>query len=149
MSKEIKSVLLSNILSSQGVYHNKYSNAYNSLKSVMELELKEKKEKLPKYIFEKYKEIQKLYSSPHEKLTGVSVLVLEQYFMRNSHDLSSYIFIDYNDKDYGDFKCIELYEILETFFSEVFLLATLVADYYTFEVKLKDGDDEDKQIDTL
>lgn len=138
MAKELRTTLLSQILSMEGVFHHKYSTAYNILTSVIELEKNEReKNKLPKEIFERYEKIKSRAFNLDEKIKGFPLLVVEQYFLRNSKQLDAYVYMVYGDLEYTDFQSINLYELLENFFREIYFLCVEIADYYSLEIKLK------------
>lgn len=128
---EIKQKLLSEIISSSGVFQHKYSRAYQTFMSVCDLEIKSDNKFLTKF-GNRIKEIQ----SKKDKLYhDIPLLVLEQYFLRNSEKLSLELYIEYENKSYPDLKVYRLYELLEAFFNEIFCLAVEIADYYSYEVK--------------
>lgn len=137
--------LLSNILGGRGVYENKYTLGYNSLKAVIELELKEKKDRLPKHIFDRFNNIQENLSNVNEKLVGVPIIILEQYFLRNTKSLNRYVYIMHEDIEI-EIKVIEIYTILENWYFHLFLIASEIADYYNLEIKLKKEKDLNEDI---
>lgn len=139
MAKEIRTILLSKVLSMEGIFQHKYSTAYNCLLAIIELEKKETHtEKLPNRFFERFDEITKLLDNLDEKVKDIPLLIVEQYFIRNSSELSKYIFIQYGKiEGNSDLQCFHLYEILEAFFQKVYLLCVEIADYYSLEIKLK------------
>ena len=137
--------LLSGIISSSGVHQSKYSNCYNELKAIIELEKKEKdKDKIPKSFFEEFDEITKSINNLSEKTEGVPLLILEQYFLRNSNDLKRYVYIEYDEVKI-DMMTGDLYLILEEFYVKIYLLAVKIADFYNIDIKLKK---EKKEEDT-
>ena len=144
--KNLRLTLLSSIISAQGVYHGKYSGGYNAIKSIIELEELENNNKIPQSFFDKFKEIQILSANLNEKLHGVPLIVIEQYFLRNSQNLNKYVYIDYNHLNI-EFIVIDLYVILERFFNEIYALAVRIADYYNLEVKLKKIKTSDENLE--
>lgn len=137
--------LLSGIISSSGVHQSKYSNCYNELKAIIELEKKEKdKDKIPKSFFEEFEEITGSINNLSERTEGVPLLILEQYFLRNSNDLKKYVYIEYDEVKI-DMMTGDLYLILEEFYVKIYLLAVKIADFYNIDIKLKK---ERKEEDT-
>ena len=141
---EIKQRLLHDILNSKGVFYHKYSNSYNAIKNILELEFEEDRE-VNKKIKPKFDEITKKYKDFYK---GISLIVMEQFFMRNNKDLGKIIPLEFNDNYYGEVAAMELYVMLENFFNEIFKLAVIVANLYSYEIKFNDmskaaGKDED------
>lgn len=151
MAKELRTILLSKILSSEGVYHGKYTGAYNTLRAVIELEKKETdRQKLPQEYFKKFEDITKKLNCVDERVKGFPLMVLEQYFVRSSSQLDRYIYMVYGElESASDYKVIELFEILEGFFMELYMLAVEIADYYSLEIKLKKTGGKDGTEATL
>ena len=67
--------------------------------------------------------------------------ILEQYYIRNSRDLSREIYIEWDD-DAFEIKIKELYLILEKFYYTMYLLSVKIANYYNLEFKLKKGKED-------
>ena len=147
MSNRLKQTLLSDIISGKGIYQHKYSTAYNWIKAVIELEKKEKINKIPDRLFNKFKEIEfKTINGLNERFAGIPLLILEQYFFRNNNDLNNYIAIEFrysiseNEEktiEVTNIYCTDLYLLLEEFFNEIYFLAIEILDFYSLEIKLK------------
>lgn len=144
MSK-IRLTLLGNIIGNSGVYQHKYSTGFNSLKSIMKLESKETQNKLPLEMFDRFKELEDNLTNINPKVKGIPLLVLEQYFLRNTNNLNNWVYIEYGKKG-TDLRIVDLYLMLETWFSELYLLASEIADYYNYEVKMKSSSEEDFEM---
>jgi len=128
--------LLSGIIGSVGVSYNKYTNSFNSLKAVIQLERSEKKDKLPKYMFEEFDELENIKDNLNNKFSNIPLLILEQYFFRNSKTLDAEIYIEYKHKNINAV-ITELYILLEDYFFKMYLLAVQIADFYNLEIKIK------------
>lgn len=139
-NRQVRTVLLSKILSIEGVFQHKYTTCYNTLSSVIDLEKKEEQAKLPKEIFEKFNHLKELSNNLEPKLKGIPLLIIEQYFLRNSNKLEKYLYINYKDIEVVDMKVSDLYIVLENFFYEIYNLAVEISDYYSLDVKLKSTD---------
>ena len=142
--KNLRLNLLSNIIGITGVNPFKYSTAFNSLNAVIELEKKETKNKLPESIFKEFEDIKNRENNLNDDLKGIPLLILEQYFVRNSNNLDKYIYIQYNTIN-KELRVIELYLVLERYFEKMFILASKIADYYNLEIKIK-TDTKEKDI---
>lgn len=131
---EIKQRLLHDILNSKGVFYHKYTNSYHAMRNILDLEFKEDKEvnKKIKPIFDK---ITNKYVDFYK---GISLTIMEQFFMRNNKDLGRFIPIEFNDEDYGEISAMNLYVMLEDFFNEIFNLAVMVANLYSYEIKFNE-----------
>lgn len=151
MAKELRTILLSKILSSEGVYYGKYTDSYNTLKAVIELERKENdRSRLPDTFFDKFDFLTSKLYNLDPRVEGFPLMVLEQYFMKSSDSLDRYIYMSYGKlESASDYKVIELYEILESFFIQIYMLAVEIADYYSLEIKLKRTSGKDSQEATL
>lgn len=134
----IRKILLSEILSSKGFYEGKYTESLNILKAIIKLESKEtSSDKLGEEYFDRFKQIENNSINLHSDLGSMPLSVAEQFFIRNSSDLSRYLYMEYRDNEIKDMKVIELYNILEEFFLEMYILAVEIADHYSLEIKLK------------
>ena len=148
---KLRQVLLNKIISTEGVFQHKYTMAYNTLIAVMKIEEKEKaKDRLPSSFFDKVKGIQSRYSNIDGIVSGVPLLILEQYFFLNSKDLGKFLWFEYNKIEI-ELKIYELYLMLESFFIEIFEIACEIMDYYNIEMKLKSNKDNslDTTIETI
>ena len=139
--------LLTYIISSVGVYQHKYSAAFNAIRAVMNIEYEEKgKNKLPERIFRKYDKIVQMSSALSDKLKGIPLVVVEQYFFRKGSALNNEIYMMYGNIEVVGLKAVDIYVILEEFFNNIYDLAVEISDYYTIEIKLKRSSDEDEEI---
>lgn len=140
-------MLLSKVIASEGLSPYKYSSCYNALKSVIELERKQKDEKLPKSIFEKFKKIEDSRNHLDSRIDKFPLLIVEEYLMRNNTSLDKYIFMQYkNLESSDDIQVMEIYTILERFFQEMYHLSVEIADYYSLDVKLKSSSDSEISV---
>lgn len=145
VSAEIRKILLSKILSMEGTTPSKYSTAFNTLKSIINIELKERsKERLPEEIFIKFRNIEESSTKLDENLQGFPLLIIEEYFFRNIDSLDKFIYLAYNKLEYAEYKVINIYEILEQFFQQIYFLAVEIADFYSIEIKLKSNKQNNK-----
>ena len=119
---------------------NKYSKSYNNLRIVIDLESTDK-QKISKELSDEFKTLSKKYN---DFIDGVPLRIIELYFYNNIKDMSFYPYIEYkNDITIDSVKVIELYELLENFFDDVFSLSSKIANYYNMEMKLNVANDED------
>ena len=138
--KDLRLVLLTKIMSAEGVFAHKYSSNYNTLKAIIELEKKEKEQDmLPKSFFDRFDDIKKMTTNLDPKIKGFPMLIVQEYFIRNSANLDKYIYMTYGKdlESASELKVMELYEILEDFFFKIYLLAVQISDFYKLEIKLK------------
>lgn len=143
----IRKILLSEILSSKGLYDGKYTESFNIIEAVIKLESKEdSKNKLSDYYFKEFKELKECYNNLDERVKGFPLNVLEQFLIRNSSDLSRYLYMNYKDLELIDMQVIELYDILERYFQRIYLLAVQISDHYSLEIKLKSDKKENESI---
>ncbi len=77
---------------------------------------------------------------------GIHILIIEKHFFTKKDRLNGFVSI-YIDKEDGQqelqIPVQELYIELEDFYSKMFLLASILANYYNLEIKIND-----KQKDT-
>ena len=139
MSNQIRNVLISRILSSEGTFEGKYTNSYNILKGIITLEEKEKgKTKLSSDYFNRFKELENSLTNLDVRIKGFSLRVVEEYFFRNRNKLDKYIYMNQGEiESNADLKVIDLFEVLENFFLTVYLMALEIGDMYALEIKLK------------
>ena len=135
--------LLSNILSSEYNF-NKYSISLNNVSAVISLEKEETKNPLPNSLFKEYDEILSLSNNLLSSDKKVPLLILEQYYSRNSANLNKELYIEYNNSNF-EVKVSELYVLLEEFFMKIYILAVKISDYYNLEIKLKTNKDEEQK----
>ena len=142
MSRDLRTLLLTKIISSEGMHPYKYSACFNALKSVIDLENKDKDDRLNKVLFDKFKDIEKSITNLDERIKDFPLLIVEEYLMRNQGNLDKYIYLTYNNlENTGDIQVMDLYIILEKFFEKMYHLAVEIADYYSLDVKLKSSNE--------
>ena len=146
MSYELRKIMLSKVISSEGVFHHKYSIALNTMKAIIELEQKEKENKLPSEYFKRFSDIEKNSSHINTLFKGIPLLLLEQYFLRNSKTLDKYLNISYKNIDIETFQVYDLYLALEQYFLKLFMLAVEIADFYSIEIKIKNTNSSEDNI---
>lgn len=135
---KVRVALLNDIILSRDIFQRKYSTSYNALKAVINLEKEEKaKDKLNKKYFDKFTEISELKDNLSDDLKGLPLAVTEQYFFRKSKNLNAYIYIQYKDIQITNLRAIEIYQLLEDFFQQIYLLAVQIADHYSLDIKMK------------
>jgi len=138
----LKTNLLIDILAYDSSALFKYSKCLLNIKTLFEIE------KTEGYIFpQNYYEI---YNSILEKekdfLNGIPLLIVEKYFYNKIQHLNGYVSISYYTKNENDeniehninMTVNDLYLLLEDFFNKIFLLASLLANYYNLEIKVND-----------
>lgn len=136
---KISQGLLTNILNNgDSNPPNKYTNSYYAIENIININ----KKKLSKEILLKFDDIKKQFYS----LFDVGVMVLERYYYRDNQKLNKYIVISINDDNIRDIKIIDIYIMLEKFFSKIYSLACLISDKYSFEDFIKNDDDKEYLI---
>jgi len=138
----LRLTLLGEIISNNGVIQNKYSNAYNSLLAVIELEYNDEKDKLPQKLFDEFEEIKQITCNLSPETKDVPFIILEQYYFRNFNDLNREIYIEWRTNAF-EMKIKELFLLLEDFFHKIYMLAVKIADFYNLEFKLKKNNKDD------
>jgi hypothetical protein len=137
---KLKLSLLSLILDNPNI-GNKYSKCFLNLKNVFELEQNEEFEFSEKFI-KSFEELEKKFNSFHN---GIPLSIIEKYYIAKVNELDEYVYIEYNEKELT-LRIIDLYVLLEQYFSEIFSLACEIADYYNLEVKINSGTQKDKEF---
>lgn len=131
MVLRLKENLLIDILSPHNLT-TKYSKSLLNLKTLMELEMKETDFKIPV-------EIQNMYNSIVERenkfISGIPLKIIEKYYFMKSDKMNSYINIEYLEEQLN-IRCNEVFMILEEYYSEMYLLASIFGNYYNLEIKI-------------
>jgi len=117
---------------------NKYSKSLLNLKTIVELEEKEKF-KIPENVLLKIEDLKK---KEDEFIEGIPLNIIEHYFSQKSSNFNSYINCMFKDKEIN-IKVNELYILLEDFYKEIFLVASLLATYYNLEIKITGESNDD------
>lgn len=136
MALRLKENLLIEILAPNINIH-KYSKGLLNLKTIIELEGKEKFE-LPDNILELYN---KLLIREKDFISGIPLDIIERYYSLKKENLNSYINIQFKEQELN-MKTNELFIELEEFYKELFLVASLIASYYNLEVKINGNQQE-------
>lgn len=121
---------------------NKYTKAYLNLVNVHKLE-KEDGFDFPENIENKILNVTSKYES---FLNNIPLQVVERYYNEYKQEINKYVFLEFNEKELSEMKIIDLYLLLEDFFSEVFEVACQIANYYNLEVKLNDANKFNKNV---
>lgn len=135
MSFKLKQNLLINVINP--IEPNKYSNSLLNLKTIYEIERKDKF-KFPDTINELFEEI---FKKEVNFKNGIHLLIIEKYFYNKKDRLNGFVCIYINNES-GEHELQipvqELYIELENFYYKMFLLASMIANYYTIEIKIND-----------
>lgn len=142
---KVKNSLLTEIMTLES-HPKKYSKAYLNLNTVLELEKKEKQldSTMEKTINEEKKEIDKMYSN---FMNSIPLKIVEHYYVKNSHNLRMYAYIEYGENEISDIKYEDIYLKLEEFYNKIFRLTCMLLSQYSVEVKVNTGyDNETSQL---
>lgn len=120
---------------------NKYSKSLLNIKTLIELEKKEGFE-LPKEIIENYN---KIIKKEYNFINNIPLNIIEHYFYKKINNLNSYINIEFKENEVN-IKTNEIFILLENFYNEIFLLASLIANYYNLEIKINNKRDNDDYV---
>lgn len=126
-----KESLLYEVFNASSIPH-KYSKSFLNLSVLMELE-KEDEFKFDKNILDEFEEIKKLYN---DFMSGIPLVIIEQYYLRNSTNLNKPLYIEYQKKQIIDKKVIDFYILLEDFYNKIFLLGSKIGNLYNLEIKV-------------
>lgn len=130
MGLRLKENLLVEILGNSNT-PTKYSKGLLNLKTIFELEQKEKF-KIPKAIILLF---EKLVLKEDNFINNIPLILIERSFILKSSNLNSYINLQYKEfeltKNSG-----EVFILLEDFYKEMFLIAGLMASFYNLEIKI-------------
>ena len=110
---------------------NKYSKSLLNLKTIVELEEKEKF-KIPENVLLKIEELKK---KEHDFINKIPLNIIEHYFTQKSSNFNSYINCMFKENEIN-MKVNEVYILLEDFYKEIFFVASLLATYYNLEIKI-------------
>lgn len=140
MSFKIKLNLLIDILNPTDL--DKYSKSVLNLKTIYEVEKKDK------FVFPENIEnlFQEIFEKEKNFINGIHLLIVEKYYYRKRENLQGYISITLDTERKLNMPVSELYIILEEYYSKMFLLASLMANYYNIEIKINDKKKDEKFI---
>lgn len=113
---------------------NKYSKSLLNLKTLFYIEQKEGFQ-FPKNILEIYNEI---LEKEDNFLNEIPLLIIEKQYYRKASNINGYVSIYMSNQRELNLEVAELFILLEAYYSKMFLLASLVANYYSIEVKIND-----------
>jgi hypothetical protein len=130
MVLRLKENLLIDILNPHQIFM-KYSKSLLDLKTLMSIELKENF-KFPKEILDLYNDI---ISVENDFINGIPLRIIEKYYFMKAEKLNSFVNIEYNNFQIN-MRISELYVILEEFYSKLYLIASLIGNYYNIEIKV-------------
>lgn len=122
---------------------NRYSKSFLNLQNVIELEESDQSFKLPKELLVKYNYLKSKYN---KFLSDIPLIVIERYYNENKENMNKFVFLEFDNKELTDIKISELFLELEIFFTKIFNLTCILANYYNLEVKLNDGNTTEKYI---
>jgi len=140
MALQLKTNLLIDILSNS-ITENKYSKSLLNLKAVYKIEKSEQNEhdKANEIIDEAYN---KIISKENNFLNNVPLNIIEKNYSLRKDNLNNYIYIDYKGNEIN-IKVSELFSLLENYFQEMFILASLMANFYNLEIKINNQDNNE------
>lgn len=138
----LKKNLLIDILAYDNATPLKYSKCLLNLKTIFEIE-KQESFKYPDYF---YKIFNELREKEKNFINNIPLLIVEKYFYAKNQNLNGFVSISYlipNEKGENiehnlNMSSNDLYLILEDYFSKIFMLASLMANYYNLEIKVND-----------
>lgn len=107
-----------------------------NLKTIVNLENKENF-KLPEDLQKSYDGI---IGQEQDFINGIPLPIIEKYYLQKQSNLNSYVNILHNEKELN-LKVNEIFIKLENFYQEIFLLASLIANYYNLEIKINTEND--------
>lgn len=138
---KLKTTMLITILQNVDA-SNKYSKSFLNLKNVIELD----KEDIKKDYVKKFNKIEKEYN---KFLNNIPLSVIEKYLSLFKGDLNDFCYILYDGFEISGYTAIELYNLLEMFYSKLFFLASKIANYYNLEIKLNKDIEQQNNIKTI
>ncbi len=112
----------------------KYSKCILNLKTLIQLELNDEFV-FPDNIIKLYDEIIKREENFYLQ---VPLKIFERYFFQKSGNLNSYINFEYNEKTIN-IKTNIIFLEFENLYQQIFLCASLIANYYNIEIKINDN----------
>lgn len=136
MAIKLKENLLSEIFAPNQI--DKYSKSVLNLKTLIELEQKEEFE-LPKELLNRIKEILK---KEDNFLNNIPLKIVEYYFNLKISNINSFINIIYKNYELS-IKTNELLIILEDYYNQIFLVSSMLANYYNLEIKINTESNND------
>lgn len=132
MAFKLRLNLLIDILNPMDV--NKYSKSLLNIKTIFYVEEKEK------FVFPQ--NILDLYAEVIEKednfLNNIPLLIVEKQYYRKSDNINGYVSIYMENQRELNIPVSELFILLEKYYAKMFLLASLLANYYNLEIKIND-----------
>ena len=133
MTLRLKTNLLIEILSPT-TNPNKYSKSLLNLKTIIKLE-DDEDFKLPKSTLKLYTELLKREDN---FISGIPLILIEREFYLKNGKLNNYINIQYKTFEIT-ISAREIFILLEKFYNELFLIASLIASYYNLEIKINNA----------
>lgn len=140
MVLQLKKNLLIDILNPNNIT-NKYYKSLLNIKTIFEIE-KEEGFKIPEFINNMFNEIK---DKEHNFINDIPLQIVEYYFLKKVQSPNSYVYILYQEKEIN-IKTNELFLLLENFYSKIFLIASLIANYYNLEIKINNNSKDDNFI---
>ena len=137
MVLRLKENLLIDILSPHNITL-KYSKSLLNLKTLMIIEKKDNFV-FPDEIYNLYKEIIKVEDN---FLNGIPLRIVEKYYFMKSDKLNSYINIEYGEYQINK-RVSEIYILLEEYYSKLYLIGSLIGNYYNIEIKVNTDSNND------
>lgn len=111
---------------------NKYSKSLLNIKTAIELE-KEEDFEIPTAILSKFNLLEK---RANNFLNGIPLKVVEKAYYLHAKNFKKSIFMSYKNNSLT-MNINEIYIELEEYFNKIFILASLMANYYNLEIKIK------------
>ena len=138
MGLKLKTNLLIEILSPTGAIKS-YSKCLLNLNTIIRLE-KEEKFKIPQTILDLFENIK---IKEDNFINGIPLNILEREFYKKIDNMKGYISINHLEHELNK-PVSEIFILLEKFYNEMFLIASLLANYYNLEIKInqKNNDSE-------
>ena len=131
MALKLKENLLLDILNPLEK-QNKYSKGILNLKTALELE-KEEGFEVPEKILNDFAKLEKRSKS---FINNIPLVIVEKYFYKNQDKFKKEVFVKYAEHSFNK-PINEIYLELEQFYNELFITASMLANYYNLEIKMK------------
>lgn len=131
----LKENLLIDVLSPRTEY--KYSKSILNLKTIIALE-KQENFKIPESIITMYNKVLKQET---DFINGIPLTIVERYYIGKQDKLNSYLNIAYKDSELN-IQVNQLLMLLEIYYTELYLIASLLASFYNLEIKINNKNND-------
>lgn len=115
--------------------YEKYSKSILNLKTLKHLEENEPDFEFSKNILDLFKELEEKENNFY---MGVPLKIFERYYFSKTGGLNTFINFEYNEKTIN-VKTSVIFLELEELYQKIFLLGSLIANYYNIEIKINDN----------